>query len=196
MTDTIDKSSLNQYQDFQPEKDDIYRFLSVAQYCKGRVLDVGCGVGALKKYLHEDLRDGYIGLDTDGLVEARGSVYNLPFKSGSFDTVTMLEVLEHLERPIDALREVTRVSDKWVILSVPNPWNINQIASLIAHNSNIYEPNHVNLFGDNEVACLCGRVGLKVQRKECTYIRLPIFRMLIPVKSRFGQWNIYICKKE
>lgn len=196
MVFTNDKHSLNQYQDLQPEKDDISRFISVAKYCCGRTLDVGCGVGALKNYLSKDLSNEYTSLDTDGYVDVRGSAYNLPFKSNSFDTVTILEVLEHLERPIDALGEVARVSNKRVIISIPNPWNINQIASLIAHNSNIYEPNHVNLFGDNEIACLCNRVGLKVQRKECTYIRLPFFQKLIPVKSRFGQWNIYVCKKE
>ncbi|MCK4734787.1 MAG: hypothetical protein KAT65_20200 [Methanophagales archaeon] len=62
-------------------------------------------------------------------------------------------------------------------------------------NHNIMEPNHINLFGDNEIERLCERVGLKIVKKERFYILMPILRKLIPIKSRFGQWNIYVCEK-
>ena len=38
-----------------------------------------------------------------------GNVYNLPFKSGMFDVVLMIEVLEHLSDPKRAVNEVKRV---------------------------------------------------------------------------------------
>ena len=38
-----------------------------------------------------------------------GSLYNLPYKSNYFDTVIILDVLEHLGKPKAALKEVSRV---------------------------------------------------------------------------------------
>lgn len=47
------------------------------------------------------------------------SIYNLSHPEKSFDLVICLEVLEHLERPGDALQELARVATGYVILSVP-----------------------------------------------------------------------------
>jgi ubiquinone/menaquinone biosynthesis C-methylase UbiE len=44
----------------------------------------------------------------------------LRFGPNSFDTVLMIEVLEHLPEPIIALREAFRVAKKNVLISVPN----------------------------------------------------------------------------
>ncbi len=52
-----------------------------------------------------------------------GSAYSLPYKDNSFDLVLCSEVLEHLEDPQKALKELFRVSQKYVLISVPNePW--------------------------------------------------------------------------
>lgn len=51
------------------------------------------------------------------------SVYELPFREQSFDVIVALEVFEHLERPSDALRELARVTRRYVLISVPHePW--------------------------------------------------------------------------
>ena len=47
------------------------------------------------------------------------SLYELHRPDNSFDLVIVLEVLEHLENPDRALREICRVARKWVIVSVP-----------------------------------------------------------------------------
>lgn len=47
------------------------------------------------------------------------SIYELNRADGSFDMVVCLEVLEHLEDPMAALRELHRVSRRDVVLSVP-----------------------------------------------------------------------------
>jgi 2-polyprenyl-3-methyl-5-hydroxy-6-metoxy-1,4-benzoquinol methylase len=44
----------------------------------------------------------------------------LPFTRGSFDVISCLEVLEHLERPQAAISELLRVADRFVLLSVPS----------------------------------------------------------------------------
>ena len=47
------------------------------------------------------------------------SVLSLPFAARSFDTVTCLEVLEHLDDPAAAVRELARVARRAVVVSVP-----------------------------------------------------------------------------
>jgi ubiquinone/menaquinone biosynthesis C-methylase UbiE len=47
-------------------------------------------------------------------------VLALPFGDGSFDAALCLEVLEHLDHPAEAVRELARVARRAVVLSVPH----------------------------------------------------------------------------
>jgi len=82
------------------------------------VLDVGCGEGVVTERLARLLAPAEVlGVDADeghlkdewqartatNLSFTTGSAYELPFADGSFDLVCCMEVLEHLERPRDAL---------------------------------------------------------------------------------------------
>jgi SAM-dependent methyltransferase len=51
----------------------------------------------------------------------RASVYELPFGEGSFDCIIISEVLEHLHREDDALRELSRVLKPGGVLAVSVP---------------------------------------------------------------------------
>ena len=97
------------------------------------ILDAGCGEGfTLNKLYQEEMGEELEGID--GSEEAisigkkihphlslkRASIYKLPYKDSSFDLVLSTEVLEHLEEPEKALKEIIRVSRKYILLSVPN----------------------------------------------------------------------------
>ena len=57
------------------------RYEKVAEQCRGRVLDIGCGDRALAGFV-----DRYTGVDKDWGFK----------KVGSFDTITLVAVLEHI----------------------------------------------------------------------------------------------------
>ncbi len=98
-----------------------------------RILEVGCGEAFVLEYLRGRVPGvQFHGVELDAAALARGrarcpeasflraDVYDLPFASGSYDLVLCLEVLEHLDAPDRALREIRRVSRRGCLLSVPH----------------------------------------------------------------------------
>ncbi len=88
-----------------------------------RVLEIGIG----NSFVFEFLRQGGIqctGIDIDIRTKPPvvGDVLHLPFKNESFDVVACFEVLEHIpfEHFSAALRELRRVSQKTVLISIPH----------------------------------------------------------------------------
>ena len=53
------------------------------------------------------------------IVFKAASAYELPYADNEFELLVCCEVLEHLECPDDALRELERVASKAVLLSTP-----------------------------------------------------------------------------
>jgi 2-polyprenyl-3-methyl-5-hydroxy-6-metoxy-1,4-benzoquinol methylase len=97
------------------------------------ILDAGCGEG----FTLEMLRKQKIGKTYEGVdflktaIEIgrkvhpkvklkQASIYKLPYQKNAFDLVLCTEVLEHLGKPQDAVKELFRVSKKYVLVSVPN----------------------------------------------------------------------------
>ncbi|MCP3903051.1 MAG: class I SAM-dependent methyltransferase [Planctomycetes bacterium] len=88
----------------------------------GRLLDVGCSTRML-----EDELDGvdYTGIDVAGnpdIVVDLEAVERLPFEDRSFDCVVCNDVLEHIDTLHRIFDEVVRVSDRHVVISLPNCW--------------------------------------------------------------------------
>ena len=97
------------------------------------ILDVGCGEGIVTRRLGQMSGAPIVGVDLDtvalsaswrrqagdGVSFLPASAYELPFEDRSFDCVCALEVLEHLERPREALGELARVARRALLLSVP-----------------------------------------------------------------------------
>lgn len=97
------------------------------------ILDVGCGQGWHLKHLREEHADiDFSGVDIrqDAIEIARqvnpglqikfGDIHELPFKDNHFDMLTVVEVLEHLTDPDQAIKEVARVSNKYCLFAVPH----------------------------------------------------------------------------
>ncbi len=129
------------------------------------ILDVGAGEG----FTLATLKQRHIGKKLEGLeyLESaialgkkynpsihlrQGTIYSLPYKDNAFDVVLCTEVLEHLEEPQKALKELVRVSKKYLILSVPNePFfimaNFLRGKNLSRWGNDIEHINHWTFFG-------------------------------------------------
>ncbi len=100
---------------------------TVSTWASGLVLDVGAGRQSIRQCLPKNTR--YLSLDYwetgVGLYHSRPDVFgdaqNLPIATASVDTVLLLDVLEHLPRPMDCLTEIRRVLKPGgrLILQVP-----------------------------------------------------------------------------
>lgn len=85
------------------------------------ILDIGSGIPSthdkrldIKNVIHADISKKAHHL------EIQCSIYNLPFKDSSIKIVYVSHVLEHLDQPIAAIKEVFRVTKKYAIIKVPN----------------------------------------------------------------------------
>jgi SAM-dependent methyltransferase len=119
------------------------------------LLDAGCGEGFVMQHLRQEigglkaiggdfsgdaLRWGRVNVKHDMPV-TNLDVHHLPFPADSFPLVICLEVLEHLPDSTVGLRELTRVSSEYVLLSVPH--------EPFFRGANFIRGKHVAAFGND-----------------------------------------------
>jgi SAM-dependent methyltransferase len=100
----------------------------VSSFITGRLLDIGCGNKPLAEVLSPAVE--YIGLDYPptvakgyfGKADVFGDGQRLPFKNGSFDCVTLLDVMEHLPWPEAAFTEMVRVVQPGGLIITQTPF--------------------------------------------------------------------------
>jgi len=103
------------------------------------VVDVGCGSDG--NYSFHPFLDANVFVDRDKPTRKIGNfiiadVYHLPFGNDVFETVCCSHVLEHLDNPIKAIKELLRISKKHVIVKTPHRYSRNAKA----------DPKHKSFF--------------------------------------------------
>ncbi|MFC1675667.1 methyltransferase domain-containing protein [Planctomycetota bacterium] len=114
-----------------------------------RILEIGVGNKIVSSYFKN------IGLDIvtsdinpDLSPDVLADVTKLPFEDGAFDTVLAFEVLEHLpwEKAIEALAELSRVSSKTVIISLPYHGATFEMMLKLPFNKFLFKKSYLNFF--------------------------------------------------
>lgn len=104
------------------------------------ILEAGCGEGHFTEFIRECFHSGHIeAFDiSNEIIEIAsdsklnnvdfhiGDIYNISASDSSYSLICASEVLEHIEKPAEALKEMERVSSKYVLITVPNEpiWRI------------------------------------------------------------------------
>jgi SAM-dependent methyltransferase len=90
----------------------------LADCVDGKILDIGSGTAHIK-----EVRSDVISTDILPFpgIDVVADAHSLPFANGSFSGIIMLDVLHHLERPIEFLKEAARVLKPGGRLSMLEP---------------------------------------------------------------------------
>lgn len=157
------------------------------------VLDVGCGEGYTTHFLksrHTHISICALDVEERILVLAKqlhsgidfqqGDIHQLRFPDKSFDVVMANEVLEHLEDPEHAIKEIKRVAKKYCIVSVPHEpfFRIANMIRLRYIGDLGNTPGHVQNFTKKQFESLLKKHFARVDVRTSTL------------------WNIALCRKE
>lgn len=127
----------------------------VAANTGASILDVGCGIGPYVEQLTL-LGRHCVGVDLDaGAVDGAKrlgrdvrlmSAYDLDFPDDAFDSVILVEALEHLDDYEAALAEAARVARKTIVVTVPDISVIPAMSKRLVVPWHLLEATHVNFF--------------------------------------------------
>lgn len=147
------------------------------------VLDIGCGDGfLLKKLLEKNKSIKALGIDISpvALEKAKQNgvdcqsvdiTEKLPFEDNSFDSVLLLDVLEHMFEPEPVLREAVRIARKYVYISVPNfvslPARFQVLLGLVPEN-NTLRKGHIFWTTRKVLHGLIKKCGLEIEKEVTT----------------------------
>jgi len=150
-----------------------------------QILDIGCAEGFITSYLSQ-LQAQVVGIDIDQNLKIaknkvknaefiQASITHLPFKDGSFEAATLLEILEHLPNAAisKGIAEVNRVlkSGGTLIVSVPYKEKITYTRCI--HCGKLTPLwGHIQSFDENKLKSLLSQNYEQIEKKHIPNIEL------------------------
>ena len=176
------------------------RDAAILSHIRGQdILDAGCGEGITFERVIKAFPDAIVhGLDVDpenirickqhGLNVTEGSLYDLPFADNSFDTSLLIEVIEHLESPDTALKELSRVTKPGgrVIVVFPVDWGMWLARMLcLRWNEARFDPGHLRQWNFRELsaALVCAGFVCLSQKSLPLPFPLQLHGLMVAVKE-------------
>jgi ubiquinone/menaquinone biosynthesis C-methylase UbiE len=180
----------------------------------GKILDIGSGLGYFLSGVNENwikYAQDYSSYALDFVKEnqpkvnlCNDDVYHLRYDDNTFDAVMFYHVIEHLDNPLDALKELNRILKHGGTLMIGTP-NIKSIAGrLFKGRFRQYGPPHINLFTPQNLRQILENNGFEIFRKEYPFFRTDyatitnFIKILLPIgisPAFDGSVMTYYCKK-
>lgn len=148
------------------------RIEMVRPYLQGRILDVGCGVGALSELTSPDLYFG-VDIDEESLQIARKKYPQNRFEkdypeNDQFDTIVLLAVIEHIKNKQHFLEclESKLTQNGRIVLTTPHPSvrRVHSLGSKIGLFSATANQEHDQLLDYDCVEKLVAQTGLIISQ--------------------------------
>jgi len=158
----------------------------ISSLLKGRVLDVGCGIGDMLEY-----RPGSVGVDVNefniefcrrrGLAAQLMPFDQLPFDTASFDSLLLDNVLEHILDPAPLLNEIKRVMhpDGFLVIGVPGLYG------------QLCDSDHKVYYNEDSLAELADRLGFTIEEfLYAPFIRSTFLSQTISQYCIYSRWTL------
>lgn len=163
------------------------RFIHIQQLLKGRegkLLDIGCADGVFTNEMSKVLQKGSIITAVDiytpsiqfaqkkfkHITFKTAPAEKLPFKTNSFDIVTCLEMLEHVQDPAMVMKEIKRVLKKGgtAIILLPQETKLFQIIWWIwtKFKGKVWNHAHFQHFFFDAMPAFFERLGFTITMKK------------------------------
>ncbi len=119
------------------QKRDLIQKISERYFINGSLLDLGCGTMPYKDLILKNSGiTNYIGVDIENPIYQKTlkpdcfwDGYKVPLESSTFDNAILIEVLEHMPKPENTLKELSRLlkKDGNLLITVPFLWTLHDV---------------------------------------------------------------------
>jgi ubiquinone/menaquinone biosynthesis C-methylase UbiE len=149
-----------------------------------KILEIGSGAGHALKHIKSA---SFFPLDVSSFNLKRikknagkpvypvsGDVYNLPFETGSFDFIILSEVLEHLDKPEEALKEIFRVLIVGGVFIVSVPYKEKLTYQICIHcNKPTPTYAHLHVFDKPKLSTMVQNAGFRIEKTHKFLNKIP-----------------------
>lgn len=165
------------------------------------IADIGCGSGLFLNYIMENIDiSRLIGVDfsEDAMKMLRvdrkvGDITSIPLEEDSYDLVSALEVLEHLdlEEYARAKEELVRVSKRYILISVPFAETLeDEFVKCPKCKTNFNKSHHKRTFDEQTMKTLFEAQGYRsteikyISKRNVYFILTPISKWYKKIKGK------------
>lgn len=166
---------------YQNNTNELFKGFQVS--AEDTVVDIGCGAGGATLFCanrgaavtYVDVDPQTIAVLSSKLIDtparfSQGIVSNcspLPLPDAYASRIIAMEVIEHVESPIETLKELVRIGKPGALYLIAVPDKIGEdIQKNIAPNAYFEHPNHIHIFSRNKFSSLIKESGLDVLQHD------------------------------
>jgi len=157
------------------------------------ILDVATGTGRFARMLSKEPKNKVVGFDyskkmikllkknkDNKFEKVRGDAETLPFKNNSFDCVTSMRFMIHYDDLSIFLKEMSRVSRKYIVFDTPNKYSLKTIVSFATNvTKKLFGFSYMAWFSEKEMRKTFDSLGLKVvDVRKTFFIPQGIYRFM------------------